>query len=571
MLMFFLFLTVFQNTFLSSLYKKASINTAKDSFDSFISNFKINYVSILESNYPSENFTTRTGMPIIILNSNFEVVNKDFFSNLSYFTIILESGEKRNLIIHQPEYQYFSSYYLITGSKVYYKGIKFGESNYIEPFMFTIGENQFYNDVFLRKWKNLSKAFASKETNIGILSSSYLKNSTETSLYKKSEFLFEKVLKKLIETEEFNEETNVIYASYFQDTTTAIDYAILEKTIYINDEKYYFFTIQMLDNLSIAFRLINPYYIFIYIGFLIILAVASFFYSRWLSKPLLDLNKVAKQIANLDFNARALVNTGDELEELGNSLNSVSESLEKTITDLEESNKKLSIEAIRRFEDEKRLRNILANLSHEFKTPLSIIIGAKNIIEEKIYEKNPKYYFDSITCEVNRLNRMINEAMQLTKLESGDFIIKEDIFNIGEMIKKLCKSIEEIAQEREVLISKKLENVTVKGDTYKIEQVILNLLYNAIKYSPLKTAISVNITIVSSNTCLIEIINDGEISNEDLEKIWIRYYRVASNKDFYGTGLGLNISKNILELHKSHFGVTSRNGKITFYFTLQIA
>lgn len=570
MLLFFIFLFIFQNTYLSSLYKDASVNTSRESFETFIDKFATSYNAVINREYKSDSFTQNTKMPLIIFSEQLDIVNSDFFSNLNYITITTEEGEKRYLLIHRPQYQYLDGYKLVPGAKVAFKGIPFANSVYIEPFMFSIGVSQFYNSGFLQKWDNISLAVELTESKIGSISSFQMSNSPESDLYKKSKLLYENVLNNYLEDQSFSTVSNKTQVRYFTDTVSAKDYAIIQKTAFINGSVYYFFTLQTLDNLSIAFNLIYPYYISIYIGFLIILTIASYFYSKWLSTPLLYLNGVATKIANLDFSEKVIINTGDELQELSESLNFVSENLEKTITDLEHSNKRLSDEALKRFEGEKRLRNMLSNLSHEFKTPLSIIMGMKNVIEDELYEKEPQYYFDTITNEINRLNGLINETIELTKLESGYFIMNEESFNISSMIKSICKSIGSQAARRSIKINQQLMNTKVIGDVDKIEQVLLNFLDNAIKYSPVGSTIVINNTLLEDGNLLVEIINEGEINETELNKIWTRYYRSSSSKDYNGTGLGLEITKKILEQHNSNFGVTSKNGKINFCFTLPV-
>ncbi len=299
----------------------------------------------------------------------------------------------------------------------------------------------------------------------------------------------------------------------------------------------------------------------------------SIFYSKWITNPLIKLIDSAKSISELDFTKRTDISTNDELSTLSDSLNSISNNLSTAIETLESSNDQLAIEAIKRAENEERMRNLLTSLSHEFKTPLGIISGFLEIISDGVYEKEPEYYINVMSDEIDKLNGLVLETIELSRLETGSYKLNLSDFNIKQLMETLMRKFEKPFTDKNMSLELRIEDQTVIGDKNKIEQVMINLLSNGIRYSPNGEKIEIT-SEHNKDNLYVSIKNYGiQINQEDLDKIWDRFYRAekSRNRSLGGSGLGLTIVKNILELHDSDFGVKNiKNGVEFYFFSLKI-
>ena len=220
-------------------------------------------------------------------------------------------------------------------------------------------------------------------------------------------------------------------------------------------------------------------------------------------------------------------------------------------------------------------KEFIASVSHELKTPISIIEGYAEGLKDGIPKGDDiAYYLDVIIDESKNMNSLVCDMLDLSQLESGNFKLNMSQFNIFEFINSIYKKYLNSINDKHLKlnISSTMKNIIVYGDPYRIEEVINNLISNAIRHTPLNKTIAITLKL-QENRILVEIENEGSfIENEDLDRIWDKFYKVdkSGNKHLGGTGLGLSIVKNILFLHKSDFGVLNTNTGVCFYFTLDI-
>lgn len=295
----------------------------------------------------------------------------------------------------------------------------------------------------------------------------------------------------------------------------------------------------------------------IYVTFFVLLLgfVLSYFISKKLSKPIEKLNDSAKEMAQGNY--KVTFETGTdiaEMNELANTLNYASSELSKT---------------------EELRRDLLANVSHDLKTPLTMIQAYAEMAHDLNKDKEEKrnQNLEVIMEEAKRLNLLVNDILDLSKLQAGTVNLHYEVFSITELIKMILKRyqyLEETEQYHFLLESEK--DYYVKADKQKIEQVLYNLINNAINYAGEDKEIIIQLK-EQETTILVSITDHGKgISKEDLNLIWDRYYKVDKKyqRNHYGSGLGLSIVKNILINHKVKYGVTSKKRKgTTFYFELE--
>lgn len=313
----------------------------------------------------------------------------------------------------------------------------------------------------------------------------------------------------------------------------------------------------------------NSYYFMIFLLAFLIVIVVSLVYSRYMTKPLVEMSNIAKKISECDFQYKYDVKTEDEIGILGDSLNSISNNLEKSLNDLQESNEKLKGEMdIKNVQEEKR-KELIANISHELKTPITIIQGTINCVKSGMYGED---VYEDILEETNKMNELVREMLEISKLESPTFVLKKEAFDLGSIFLKEKDKLKSMIQDKNLnIIYNDFDEIIAFGDEKRVNQVVTNFLTNAIKYTPENGNIEVEIILNEHNQYVFSIENFGiSLNEEEMDRVWDPFYRKekSRNKKFGGTGLGLSIVKRILEVHNSDFGVVSTENSVKFYFTI---
>ena len=290
----------------------------------------------------------------------------------------------------------------------------------------------------------------------------------------------------------------------------------------------------------------------IIIIFAIILAYYS---SNKLTEPILYLTKNSKELSKGNFNTSFKIKTDiQELNDLSNSLNYTKDVLKKN--------------------DELR-RDLMANVSHDLKTPLTMIKAYSEMIRDITYDDKEKTINDLniIIDEVDRLNLLVNDILCLSKLESNIEELNYEELNFSRLVKSIVNRFKIFSLTEEYNFKVFCpDNIIVKVDKQKIEQVIYNLISNAVNYTDNKK--NIYITILNySNKIRIAVSDTGKgINPKDLKDIWHKYYKNDKHhkRNFIGTGLGLSIVKHVLDLHNCEYGViTKKNKGTTFYFNIK--
>ncbi len=323
----------------------------------------------------------------------------------------------------------------------------------------------------------------------------------------------------------------------------------------IPDTEYCYVILMSIDPIDATSSVITSQLIYITIISLILSTIISLFMSKRLSKPIKKMNDTAKKLSKGDYNIVFEKCGYEELDELADTLNKATNSLERT--------------------DEIK-RELIANVSHDLKTPLTMIKAYSEMIRDLSGDNKEKReeHLKVIIDETDRLTRLVNDMMDLSKIESGIISINKEKINFTEMASSLIDRIKlsniDTEHTIEYIIPKDLY---VLADKTKIEQVLYNLIINAIKHSGEgKKKILIKAT-ATQKRVKVEVIDNGVgISKEDLEHIWDRYYKASDSftRQVQGSGLGLSIVKNILIKHSSDFGVESELGKgSNFWFDLE--
>jgi len=335
------------------------------------------------------------------------------------------------------------------------------------------------------------------------------------------------------------------------------------------------FVVSPLQPVGEAAAVIKEYYIYVYTGAIILILFLSLIYSRMISKPLVKLNSTANKMTELDFSTKCKVESTDEIGNLANTLNFLSDKLNYTLTELQSANGKLKQDLEKEKELENMRKDFIAGVSHELKTPLTLIEGYAEGLRDDVADTEAKnFYTEVIIDETKKMTSLVADMLDLSKLESGNLKLNLSEFSIVELLTKTLKKFSHTLAQRSINLqySHSKDNLYVLGDIFRIEQVITNFLSNAIRHTPDNGKIIINVSHNTENI-LVEVENEGEhIATEDLEKIWTKFYKIdkSRSRDLGGTGLGLAIVQNILVLHGSDYGVENTEKGVKFYFTLKL-
>ena len=298
---------------------------------------------------------------------------------------------------------------------------------------------------------------------------------------------------------------------------------------------------------------------------LLILLVLSYFISKLFSKKINEIKEVTDDITALKFNKKINVTTNDELGDLFNNVNIMSKRLEDNIKELEKANIKLKEDLIEKEKQENARKKLIANISHEFKTPLTIISGYSQLMLSEAKDEEDKKNLNVMISEAERLSDLVHEFLELSKLESGNIKLNKEMVDINTIIKNEIDKLD-------VDIKNKGANVTLKlckeaelfVDKREFTKVIENLLTNAIKFTKGDKRIVVK-TYVKDEYFYYEVYNSGDtIKESDMENIFNSYYKDKSTRNKKGTGLGLTIVKVVVDLHNGECFVKNTSDGVKF-------
>lgn len=314
----------------------------------------------------------------------------------------------------------------------------------------------------------------------------------------------------------------------------------------------------------------------------IIAAIIASFISRKFTNPILQLNNIANKMANLDFSEKyRITDSDDEINELGNSINKMSDKLETTIKQLRKNNNQLEKDIEEKSKIDDMRKQFISDVSHELKTPIALIQGyAEGLVENvNTDEESKKYYAEVILDEANKMDRLVRQLLELMKIEYGKRDFNNENFNICELMKEVIRKCDVMVKEKEAAVEfENKEPIMVYADEFYIEQAFTNYVTNAIKHvkevnGEKKIVIKADKD-ENNKKVRLSVFNTGDrLKDEDLEKIWGRFYKVDSsrNRADGGTGIGLSLVKAIMNNYNAEYGVRNRENGVEFYFDVKLS
>lgn len=310
-----------------------------------------------------------------------------------------------------------------------------------------------------------------------------------------------------------------------------------------------------LEDISDFTILIKQQLMYVCIIGIFIAIIISIFLSSKITEPITKITKKAKKLGSGDTEVTFEESGIKEIDELSEALTQAQMEMVKT--------------------DELR-RDLMANVSHDLKTPLTMIKAYAEMIRDISYKDHDKMneHLGIIVDETDRLTVLVNDILDLSRMQSNADTLSIETFDLADDIKTIVNRYQIIKETEKYIINVEMpESIKIKADKKKINQVIYNLINNAINYTGEDKTVTVRVT-KHKKYYLVEIIDTGKgIKESEIPYIWNKYYKNDKNhqRNVVSTGLGLSIVKEILELHGYEYGVKSvlKKGS-TFYFKIKI-
>ena len=561
----FLFLLVVQwaviGRFFKEIYLKSIVASQRAELSTAISRF-----SEADENYGLRQHALDTGSYIMVLRSDYTFGDQQFMDRMGSVSLSLEDSSIMVSTASFGSYPYQPSF--LRGEKACVTAMQLGCSNYYEPLIVTTGGTSYTNLDAVHDYKNQagSNGASTHEINgVGIVAPS--QNFAFGANGKKDAnfFLHQRMLPCLLYRLPIDE-TLAELTRRLIPSEDGVEYMVYSEARMVGNTLCYFITARQIiltGQEQIYFdRML--YIVYAILGVLLI--IAAWLLSRYLSWPLVQLSEATRSLSHLDFSHQVSIRRNDELGLLSDSINDMADSLSEALRELRAANDRAR-------NNEVRMQKLLADLAHVFKTPLFIISSYTEALESGIAadSDNAEKYYSYISNEVNRLSELVNEVIELSRIQMGTWRVKIEPWDLYDVVQMTIEKFQERFVNGGYTVKWTADDVTVLMDPRRIEQVLTNLLSNALKYTGEEKRIEVY-TQRTNSYITVWVCNTGKLSRTDRERIWNRYYKRDSSKLSLlpSDGIGLDIVKTILKAHNSQYGVVQSDGMVRFYFTLRL-
>ena len=315
----------------------------------------------------------------------------------------------------------------------------------------------------------------------------------------------------------------------------------------------------------------------LYIGsiLMVVSILLIWYFAKRITEPIRELARLSDRMADLDFDAKYTSGGSNEIGELGENFNRMSEKLESTISELKKANNSLQKDIEQKDKLEKMRNEFLGNVSHELKTPIALIQGYAEGLKEGVNEdaESREFYCDVIMDEASKMNQMVKNLLTLNQLEFGDEDIVFDRFNLTALVRGVLQSMEIMADQAgaKILLHTE-EDIYAWADEFKVEQVVKNYVSNACHHVSGDMVIEVKM-VQKDGKVRVSVFNTGTpIPEADIAHIWDKFYKVdkAHTREYGGNGIGLSIVKAIMKSFHQEYGVKNYDNGVEFWFELDV-
>lgn len=295
--------------------------------------------------------------------------------------------------------------------------------------------------------------------------------------------------------------------------------------------------------------------------------------TRRMTKPIVQLTEISDRMAELDFDAKYTGSSYQEVDELGENMNRLSENLEQTISELKSANNELRLDNERKTEIDLERKEFLSNVSHELKTPLALIRGYAEGLSEGVTgdPESQAFYCEVIADEADKMSRMVGKLLTLNQLESGGEKVSMERFDVTSLISGVLSSNSLLFKQEGITVEfPETESVMVWADEFLTEEVLTNYVSNAIHHCRNEKLVRIRMEKMESSVRIF-VFNTGDpIPEESLDRIWDKFYKVdkARTREYGGSGIGLSIVKAIMDRMHQSCGVQNCPDGVEFFLDL---
>ena len=341
------------------------------------------------------------------------------------------------------------------------------------------------------------------------------------------------------------------------------------------DDGYRFLIRSPLESIRDSTIISNQFMIYIGVAVILLAVVIAMYLAKRLTDPIKELAELSDQMADLNFEAKYTSGGSNEIGELGENFNRMSEKLESTISELKSANNALQKDIEQKEKLEQMRNDFMGNVSHELKTPIALIQGYAEGLRDGITDdpENMQFYCDVIIDEAGKMNQMVKNLLTLNQMEFGDEELEYTRFDIVPMIEGVIASMDIMSLQGDTKVIFKPEGpVYVWADAYNIEHVLRNYLSNAFHHVKGDNVIEVKV-LADDEKARISVFNTGDpIAEEDISHIWEKFYKAdkAHTRSYGGNGIGLSIVKAIMESMRQSYGVKNYDNGVEFWFELDV-
>ena len=330
-----------------------------------------------------------------------------------------------------------------------------------------------------------------------------------------------------------------------------------------------------LESIRESVTISNRFLTYVGLVAIVLSAITVAFVTKRVTMPILELTEISRRMIGLDFDAKYHGTGKNEVDQLGEHMNQLSETLERTISELKSANNELKLDNERKTEIDEMRKEFLSNVSHELKTPLALIQGYAEGLQECINddEESRNFYCDVIIDEADKMNQMVKKLLTLNQLEFGNDTVTIERFDMTELIHGVLGASSILLEQNGITAEfTETEPMYVWADEFKIEEVMTNYLSNAIHHADFEKKISIYYT--KKEDCVrVSVFNTGvPIPEADLPNLWIKFYKVdkARTREYGGSGIGLSIVKAIMDSLHRECGVINHENGVEFWMELDI-
>jgi len=370
-------------------------------------------------------------------------------------------------------------------------------------------------------------------------------------------------------------ENNKYYIATSMDKTTSTEYIEMWGVL---DNGNLFLIRSPLESIRDSVSISNRFLAYVGIMGTIVSAFLIWFVTSKITKPIMELKDISEKMTQLDFEKKYNSRSRNEIDLLGENMNELSETLEKTISELKTANNELQRDIEKKEQIDEMRKEFLSNVSHELKTPLALIQGYAEGLREGINDdaESREFYCDVIMDEAGKMNNMVKKLLDLNQLEFGNDVVVMEHFDIISLVENFLVSAEILNEQNEITLKHDAHApIYVWADEFKTEEVIRNFFSNAINHAKGDKIIEIKYRLIEDeevNKVRVSVFNTGDpIPEESVSHIWEKFYKVdkARTREYGGSGVGLSIVKAIMESMNQQYGVINYTNGVEFWFELE--